>query len=210
MKTPLTISAALLCLSLTAHAQFEISTQGTFETILDELKWVYKPGSGFVLTLSKYEAYRKKRASSFGFNLGYSKYNVKQDLFYYLVNADEVGTIKYSDMQVFQFGVQLRRDYAIRKQVELYYGMEIGIYYTKYKYEAHDPYFDESSTNIVGRGAVSPKAGINYQFNERIGAFIQTRYLLTFAKSADAVNSKNVVNFYWVNSVGLNFRLGDI
>ena len=202
MKNLLIISASLLILSISAAAQTEIAIQGSYEMPIDEMKWVFKPGQGVTLTLSKMKERRKKR-SVIGLNVGFSKFVPKEDIFYYLVNEDELGTIRYKDMLVYQLGLHLRQDFILQEHIELFYGFEMGYYYTKYGYESRDPYIIEDSYNFIGRGAVAARVGVNFPITEHVGAFFQTKYLVSIGPSDD---EDNIINVYWNNSAGLNFR----
>jgi hypothetical protein len=202
VKKLLIISVLTTGISLSAAAQIEFSLQGSVELPVDELRWVFKPGTGVIATLSKIKKYKKK-GSAFGVSFGYSKYVPKQDLFYYLVNTSEVGTIKYDQMKAYQLSAQFRKEYIIRKQIELFYGLEIGIYYIKYGFESQDAYQHINSSNFIGRYVLAPKAGINYQVNKQVGVFFQTRYMLNIAKTDDADDN---INLYWANSLGVNYR----
>lgn len=202
MKKLLIISASLLCLSIGATAQVELAVQGSYEMPIDEMKWAFKPGRGVIVTVSKTKEHRKKR-SVLGVNVGFSKYVPKEDLFYYLVNDDELGTIRYKDMLVYQLSMHLRQDFILQKHIELFYGLELGYHYTKYGYESRDLYIIEDSYNFIGRGAIAARAGVNFPITEHAGAFLQTKYLVSIGASDDV---DNVINVYWNNSVGLNFR----
>jgi hypothetical protein len=185
---------------VSASAQIEVTAHASVELPVDELKWVFKPGTGAVVTVSKTKRYKKK-GSAMGVSLGYTKFTPKQDMFFYLVNADEVGTIKYDDMKSYQLSLQYRWDFGITKQVEAFGGLELGYHYTKFGFESHDPYQSIDSDSFVGRIALAPKIGIHYMFNKQIGAYLQTRYLISMAKSDIHDDQFNV---YWTNSVGVS------
>ena len=201
MKRYLIIAFCLTGMAISASAQWEFSAQATIDLPVDEMKWVFKPGTGMILTLSKTKKY-KKRGSASGVSIGYSRQVPKQDIFYYLVN-DELAWIKYDKMTAYQLAYQFREDFIIKKKIELFVGGELGLYYTKYGYESHEPGHDINSSSFVGRLVAAPKAGINYQFTKSTGLFFQTKYAISIGKSDD---SKDVINLHWINSVGANFR----
>lgn len=196
------IVAVFVCASISATAQYELSLQASYELPLDELRWVFKPGTGAIAIFSKTKTYKKKR-SAFGIGVGYSRFVPKEKTFYYLVSQNEVGTISYENMNVYQLTGHLRRDIIIKKIYELFYGVECGYYYTQYGFVSQDPFHSINSSNFIGRIALAGKAGIGYPLSKNIGAFFQTRYLISMSPSNDG---ENTFNAYWANSLGVNLR----
>jgi len=189
-------------LSFSAKAQMEVAVHGSVEIPLDELKWVFKPGTGVVATISKTKRYKTK-GSAIGGSIGYSKFSPKEDLFYYYVSDTEVGTIRYEDMVSYQAAIQGRWEIIIKKKIDLFCGLELGIHYTKTAFVSHDPFQSVDSDSFVGRYVAAPKAGVNYMLTKKLGAYFQTRLALSLAKS-DIRDDQ--VNTYWTNSLGMLYR----
>jgi hypothetical protein len=202
MKKFLIVIVCFVGIPMSAMAQYEFSIQGAFEKPTDKLKSVFKPGTGVVATFSKTKRYKNK-GSAMGVSIGYSTFVPKQDIFRYTVDNSGDGSIRYDKMSVYQLSLQLRRDYIIDKKLDLFTGFELGLHYTKTGYEQHDPNHSTSSNSFVARVALAPKAGVNFQLTDHVGVFFQTRYLVSIGRLdfEDAV-----VNTFWTNSLGLNFR----
>lgn len=197
-------SAIIMIASNTSLAQLEISVQGNYEIPLDELKWIYKPGTGALLTISKTDKYKKKR-TAFGGNIGFTRFNAKEDIFYYLLNGTDLGTVHYGNYDVYQLSLNYRRDFIINKSFELFMGAEFGYQYANYRYISHDSMIDEDGTTIEGRIGVSPKAGFNFVFSKNVSAFIQSRYTVSLI-TQPSDKTENIINYFLSTSIGLNFR----
>jgi len=189
-----------------ACAQWEFTPQVAFEQPYRDLKWIYNPTQTYGLVISKTDKYKKKR-EAYGGSLGYSRFTAKQDLFYYPVNENEFGTIKYDDYFIYKLDFSARRDFIVSKHFELFIGVEVGYHYVKYGYAAKDPYSDDAGTFIQSHGALAPKTGITYAFNKNISASLQTRF--TAALLLGETNNDEVISLFWSNGVSLNFRFGE-
>jgi hypothetical protein len=205
LRNRLRLTPVILIISIsTSWAQVEIAAGASYELPLDELKWVYKPGKSYQLTISKTDRYKNKR-TSWGINLGYASFVPKEALFYYLVNEDEIGTIAYENYNLYLLTVNARRDFILNKNIEIFLGTEFGLHYAQYGYVSDDSYIDEDATYVEGRGAVSPKAGITFTLTAHLSIFVQSRYNVSVGES-NFTASSNIFNYSWSNGVGVNLR----
>jgi hypothetical protein len=201
MKNSL-IAVLLLITVTTGWSQIDVSLQTNYEVPFDELKWVYKPGVNYLLSVSKTDKYKKKR-TAWGGTLGYSSFKPKEDIFYYLVNENEIGTIAYEEYQTLQIFLHGRRDFILNKNLEFFIGADIGYIHAMFSYYSADAYIVEDATNIEGRLAIAPNLGLNFVLTDRLGVFIQSRYIASVAET-DIQN--NVLNYSLSGGVGLNLR----
>jgi hypothetical protein len=203
MKKKIVFLVAALALSKTLSAQMEIGVQTAYETPIDEMKWIFKPTQSFALTVMKTDKERRHR-SAFGGSLGYARFTPKQDLFYYLVNDDELGTVHYSDYTIYRLAGNIRHDFILGKRIELSLGAELGYHYVKYSYQSDDAYISDGGTTIDSRVAAAPYGGVGLVLTKHISLSLQTRYLVTL--SANGERKDDIVNVIWANSFGINFR----
>jgi hypothetical protein len=190
MKTFIITSLLLLNTIGAAWSQIEITLQSAYDMPIDELKWIYKPAMNNMLTFSWTDKTKRSR-TAFGITAGYAVFQPKEDIFYYLVNEEEVGTITYEKYQTLQFSAQLRQDFRLTKTFEIFCGAELGYQYTSYAYISSDPYIYEDATTILGRYFAAPRLGVNLMVTEKFGFSVFSRYAVSIGNSdteEDTVN----------------------
>jgi hypothetical protein len=98
----LVVTGVLLCCSVGAWAQWEISGGRFVDRYQDELKEFYKPGDSYQLAVGV--AGRDKDARlALTVNLGFGRYTPKADTFFTFVHNDVLGYQSYSDYKVYPF-----------------------------------------------------------------------------------------------------------
>ena len=195
------LTFSCLCLG-NCFAQTELSLHTTYEVPLDELKWIFKPANNYQLSISSIDKYKNKR-TALGVALGYANFTPREEVFYYLVNEGELGTISYTDYQVVQVALSPRWDYIFNR-LELFFGAYLGYQYVIYGYESADSYQTEDAKNIVSRVLMAPKAGAAFLLSEHVAVFAHLRYNCSLGFGSG--NKSDRLNYSLAPGMGLNFR----
>ncbi|HEX8545648.1 MAG TPA: hypothetical protein VF691_01725 [Cytophagaceae bacterium] len=161
-------------------AQRELSLKIGNEIPMGELRWVYKSAPSISIGFSVLKE-KSKVNQSLGIGVGFFQFKPQEEIFYYLLNSEEYGTAQYSNYKVFQLFVPMRIDFLLNEKFELFGGVDFGYYYVIYSYHTKDKVIDEEGEAIEGKGALAPKAGINYNLSKKVGLTLQAKYNLYFS-----------------------------
>ena len=169
--------AFLAGLCSTAQGQKNLSLSAQYPIFLDDLRFIYQASPGLRIGYSSMgddDGESSERSLDFG--LGVYRFQPKDTIFYYLVNDNEVGSIKYSNYWMFQ--LKMGCSYVLRpsERTEMYFGVDFGYYYVFLDTEYNEPGRTGSSSSFQGMGVVAPKAGVNILVGERIGLTYQSSF----------------------------------
>jgi hypothetical protein len=204
MNYRLLLAALLFCCTFMSYAQLEFSASALTDTFQDELKHIYKPGHTYLFSLGVNDREKNKRFTLTG-NLGYGRYTPKADTFPTIIARNEIfGYDTYSDYQVLQFTLGLRRDFILSRHLELYVGMEMGYHFTSYRHTTYKGNVRDSDRFVESRLPLIPFAGISIPIH-RFCLFAQSQYNFSADRSTD--NDRNFFNRIWSNGVGIRYRL---
>jgi hypothetical protein len=198
------LTAILLFSTLPVCAQLEFSATTLVDQYQDEFRHIYRPGHTYLFSLGVNDREQNKRFTLTG-NFGYGLYTPKADTFPTIIARNEIfGYNTYSDYQVFQFTIGLRRDFILWRHLELYVGMEMGYHFTSYRCTTYKGTVKDSDRFVENRLPLIPFAGISIPIH-RFCLFAQTQYNFSADRSAD--DDRNLFNRIWSNGVGIRYRL---
>jgi hypothetical protein len=202
----LVVTGVLLCCSVGAWAQWEISGGRFVDRYQDELKEFYKPGDSYQLAVGV--AGRDKDARlALTVNLGFGRYTPKADTFFTFVHNDVLGYQSYSDYKVYPFTLAGRYDFILWNHLELYLGLEWGYHFISYRYATLDRGVEDRDHVVDGRTVLIPSTGVGVAVG-RVCFFAQTQF--NFSSGESHRGRKDVINFIWSNGIGVRLRFGKI
>lgn len=208
--TFLTFALALFC-QVQISAQHEVSFKIGHEMPMGELRWVYNSAPSLSAGYS-FLREGNKTNQSMGIGIGLFQFKPKEEIFYYLLDEEEYGTISYSNYKFFQLFIPFRIDYLIGDKLEIFGGVDLGYYYVSYRYENKNNFVSENSTNIEGKGAIAPKCGVNYNLSDKIGFTLQAKYNAYFSlgssdqRSASFNSNLGTGNHFFSTQIGTYIR----
>lgn len=144
-------------------------------------------------------------------NLGYYSFKPQKDIFYYVYNGNETGSLKFSNYSIFQLSASYSKKFEFKEKINVLLGLDFGYYYIFYTKEEDNNYINSSETNIDGKGLIGPYAGLQYMIDEKWGVQLKSRYELLFAIGSPNPNHKSynpnageVIHFI-SNSLGVTY-----
>jgi hypothetical protein len=190
--------------TLSVYAQPEFSATKFIDQYQDEFRHIYRPGHTYLLSLGVNDRQKNKRFTLTG-SLGYGRYTPKADTFPTIIARNEIfGYDTYSDYQVFQLTLGLRRDFIVWRHLELYVGMETGYHFASYRHTIFKGNVKDSDRFVESRLPLIPFAGISIPIH-RFCLFAQSQY--NFSADRSSHNNKNLFNRIWSNGIGIRYRL---
>ncbi len=212
------IIALLVALSYFGAASAQdnrISISPELNVPLGKLAWSYKPSMGVQVNYSRISDSRITVES--GVSVGYTSFAPLADTLYYVVDKGGVdgvgiGSAVFSPFRMMNFRATVDFGFPIVKErLSFKLGVGLGFLFGMRTIEYWDTFgASDSSTEIVGWGALTTKAGLEYKITERFSVtpFINYSGIIQAGDTdSDSMNyNENTGLFYHFYTPGLSLN----
>jgi len=176
---------------------YGISLSAEYDAPAADLATTFKPAPALNLGVV-----RSFGDFTFNATLGYHVYSPKQAVFYYDDGAGGQGTIVYQNYPVYAFYVGAVYNLQLSDAVKLYAGLNWGLYYTHYAYDAEDQFSSNSIDLNEEELYVAPKIGLTYLLGGQISLGIEAKYNF-FTPEGNSDTSPDVGTVYKSYAAGV-------
>ena len=195
---------SLLLIAINANAQDEergITLVASYEMPLHGFHCTFDPAPGFSVHFTKW-----RENTTIGGNIGFQLFKPKEEIFYYLYGANEYGTASFGKYGI----IPLMFEYAYHKRftenIALNAGAEIGLYYTWHHYNFQDPDQHLEGDAIEGKGALSPRAILEFMIDEQFSVTVRSKYNFILGAQELGMVANQTITTTFSNGLGLSYK----
>ena len=158
----------------------------------------YKPTIGYRINYLK-----AKEKSIINFGIGYDLFKPKADTLYYLIGSNAYGQVAYSNFTAIPAYFGITKSLSKNNiPLKLEYGIDLGILFYGYSFNAVERGRTFSPTTIEGLGNICPRAGIKYELNKSLSINWRTGIHLLFTFLG---GDKEAINFATAQKQSITF-----
>jgi len=161
-------------------SEWGISLMAGYDVPTADLATTYKAAPTFGISLIR-------NLGNFTFNatIGYVSYQPKLDTFYVDASDHSQGYIHYGNYSSIEFYAGAAYNIQVADGAKLYFGLNIGTYYTHLAYDSNDGSGDENDADGYNEASyVAPKIGVNFMISDNMSLGVEGKYNFQLSSSS--------------------------